>query len=597
MSVDSFSSAIDYWKKIQLSNLQKELDQQGLTIVENQKDGLVSRKRLAEQTREFKKIPDEEKLQKIKPLLKAYQAEIDNITKRTKFSESSFLSIYKLLADAPDPAPLFEAAIDQSAKIVDNSVLQNENSLLKEQLDKANKQLADLERTNTELAQKVSSLNEKRDANTIEQEIRDQYNDRIRQYKEREHDLQQQLNQALDQLTQLKQSHDDTQAQLIGHSQKYDEEVVGKLAELDIVTMDLERANVRIIQLEKTIDDLKDSHVTNSETEVVAESQLEHDAEISKLIKDVDAYRDILQKTESRLSTRIKELTVDVTKLSEENEQLRSKLKHFDDYDEIKRELQIMKYVEFSTGEDEFDANDVLKKEMTKDSLEVQLMEKNKRLESEYTQMKVSYADIKKENERNIKLTEELNTKIAEQTKLVQRLEEDLLRLGQKTDQPDVFTASRNGSSTNLATLTTEHTPRQSLESIREDKSILPIVMSQRDRFRQKNAELEERLRSLETALQEANMEVSSLKSDNLKLYERLKFVHVWKEGQQERNDSIALNMGSESSTIPSMRQFKRTKLSDDPADKYSRLYEESMNPFTQFHRKVIKHTKQNKKL
>lgn len=44
-------------------------------------------------------------------------------------------------------------------------------------------------------------------------------------------------------------------------------------------------------------------------------SQLEHDAEISKLIKDVDAYRDILQKTESRLSTRIKELTMDVTKL------------------------------------------------------------------------------------------------------------------------------------------------------------------------------------------------------------------------------------------------------------------------------------------
>lgn len=53
MSVDTFSSAIDYWKKIQLSNLQKELDQQGLTIVENQKDGLVSRKRLAEQTRGY----------------------------------------------------------------------------------------------------------------------------------------------------------------------------------------------------------------------------------------------------------------------------------------------------------------------------------------------------------------------------------------------------------------------------------------------------------------------------------------------------------------------------------------------------------------
>ncbi|RCH91047.1 hypothetical protein CU098_010767, partial [Rhizopus stolonifer] len=111
MSVDAFSTAINYWNGIQLSNLQKELDQQGLTIVENQKDGLVSRKKLAEQTREFKKISDEEKLQKIKPLLKLYQSEIDNITKRTKYSESSFLSIYKMLADAPDPAPLFEAAI------------------------------------------------------------------------------------------------------------------------------------------------------------------------------------------------------------------------------------------------------------------------------------------------------------------------------------------------------------------------------------------------------------------------------------------------------------------------------------------------------
>lgn len=55
-----FSSAIQYWKGIQLSNLQKELDQQGLAIVEKQKDGLVSRKRLAEQTRGIqykKKIP------------------------------------------------------------------------------------------------------------------------------------------------------------------------------------------------------------------------------------------------------------------------------------------------------------------------------------------------------------------------------------------------------------------------------------------------------------------------------------------------------------------------------------------------------------
>lgn len=84
-------------------------------------------------------------------------------------------------------------------------------------------------------------------------------------------DLQRQLNQALDQLTQLQHTHDDAQAQLLNHNQKYgrnsileslffayidifiypDEEVVGKLAELDIVMMDLERANGRIVELER----------------------------------------------------------------------------------------------------------------------------------------------------------------------------------------------------------------------------------------------------------------------------------------------------------------------------------------------------------
>ena len=41
----------------------------------------------------------------------AYQTEIDNLTKRSKSAESAFLSVYKILADAPDPYPLFEAAV------------------------------------------------------------------------------------------------------------------------------------------------------------------------------------------------------------------------------------------------------------------------------------------------------------------------------------------------------------------------------------------------------------------------------------------------------------------------------------------------------
>ena len=41
----------------------------------------------------------------------AYQTEIDNLTKRSKASENAFLSVYKVLAEAPDPYPLLEAAV------------------------------------------------------------------------------------------------------------------------------------------------------------------------------------------------------------------------------------------------------------------------------------------------------------------------------------------------------------------------------------------------------------------------------------------------------------------------------------------------------
>jgi len=44
-------------------------------------------------------------------------SEIDSLTKRCKASENAFLSVYKLLADAPDPYPLLEAAVVSSRHI------------------------------------------------------------------------------------------------------------------------------------------------------------------------------------------------------------------------------------------------------------------------------------------------------------------------------------------------------------------------------------------------------------------------------------------------------------------------------------------------
>ena len=41
----------------------------------------------------------------------AYQAEIDNLTKRSKFAESALGHVFRVLAEVPDPYPLLEAAV------------------------------------------------------------------------------------------------------------------------------------------------------------------------------------------------------------------------------------------------------------------------------------------------------------------------------------------------------------------------------------------------------------------------------------------------------------------------------------------------------
>lgn len=55
---------------------------------------------------DFKRASAEEKLSLFNSLLKGYQEEVDNLTKRAKFGENAFLNIYQKLYEAPDPYPV-----------------------------------------------------------------------------------------------------------------------------------------------------------------------------------------------------------------------------------------------------------------------------------------------------------------------------------------------------------------------------------------------------------------------------------------------------------------------------------------------------------
>jgi homeobox protein cut-like len=122
------------------------------------------------------------------------------------------------------------------------------------------------------------------------------------------------------------------------------------------------------------------------------------------------------------------------------------------------------------------------------------------------------------------------------------------------------------------------------------DTSILPIVTSQRDRFRQRNAELEEvsryflrdrqadqkELRKQFDSISDLRAEIKSLQSDNLKLYEKVRYT------QSYRDTAIPGPSGSSGAGMLS-GALRR----EDDIGRYKDKYEESMNPFEAFKGRV----------
>lgn len=98
-------------------------------------------------------------------------------------------------------------------------------------------------------------------------------------------------------------------------------------------------------------------------------------------------------------------------------------------------------------------------------------------------------------------------------------------------------------------------------------------MTSQRDRFRQRNAELEDELRRQFQTLTELRTEVKTLQADNLKLYEKVRYMQSYQgQGQGAAGGKLSLTNGA--AKVDNMAT-------------YQEQYEASMNPFQAFRGRV----------
>ncbi|CAK6963453.1 cut-like homeobox 1b isoform X3 [Scomber scombrus] len=583
-------SMFQYWKRFDLQQLQKELDATATQLANRQDESEQSRKKLIDLSREFKKNTPEDLRKQVAPLLKSFQGEIDALSKRSKEAEAAFLNVYKKIIDVPDPVPVLELAQQLQLKLQRMHDIETENTKLRETLEDYNKEFAEVknqEVTIKALKEKIREYEQslKNQAENLAQEkqlqLHNDYAEKERKLQESQDSMSSRLEEAEHKAQSLQTALETTQAELFDLKTKYDEESTAKADEIEMVMTDLERANQRAEAAQREAESLREQMSLSNQSqqlgsptkadpdteqavEVASHSSLEaelraKERETAQLVEDVQRLQASLTKLRETTSSQITQLEQQLSSKTAVLKELEEKLQKQADYEEVKKELSILKSMEFGTSDSVQDSSK---------PLEVLLLERNRSLQSESAALRISNTEL---SGRYTELQVEFSAAVrnsAEQKELILKLEHDLstIQAMSSLPRPDAD-GSEVGNMGNIPDPIKEATamfagsgvgPHPELPQGQMD-SLLSIISSQRERFRSRNQELEAENRSMQQTMQALRSELDSLRADNIKLYEKIKFLQSYPG---------------------------RAGGSDDTVMRYSSQYEERLDPFASFSKK-----------
>lgn len=623
---------LDVWKAFDLNGRRGNMDTQGLNIADRQEASAATRKQLALATKTFKKslsegMPVQSK--DVGSLLRLYQSEIDTLTNRAKAAEGSFLALYRALEDAPDPVEELERSAKQMQTISDlreeMRVLKDERGGLVERTaaaSKYEKRIEDLEAqlngVNDRVEDEARAKVEQKQAQWVSAQQKT-----IEAYEMREQELLHQIRLGNENARRVQTDVDDLQRQLNeAHSQL--ESVKSTRASVNEMAMeDIERTRAevktwrrRCIELEKLNASGEEGGDGARASDAVGRSALSaelaaRDVEVSQLKDQVTALEEVLGGKDQEKSNEFATLSASIASKDTELLELRGtleKLPTVEQYETMSRQFETLQ--SFQLLENERDAGDTDGAEgdtedsitpKAGDTLEKRLLGKVKSLEGRLTRLRVELGDRDSRVTELLAMVRSFEEQVGDQKSLISKLEEGINAM--TGDHAGVHSLKRRAAAASIGDLN----PAVSLEAfkqeekdadsswdwgekhqaeglqniIREEPSMLDIVAGQRDRFRARLMELEEDNRKLLERIEKLTSDLDSLKSDNVRLYEKIRFVQSYKQS----NGSLA--SGATTVTIePSPSGGDEEDGTGNFLGKYRSMYEDMVNPYTIFNRR-----------
>ena len=701
-ATEPLQTALQSWAEIDLPSLRPSLEQSVHSLAESRENSLQARKSLGERTKTLKRAiktaSDDGSSASIaslaaecKATIKAYQSEIDSLTKRCKLSENNFTKLYDVLYNREDPAASLRRAVD----IVQSRDEQLENLLgamndlngevetitAKEQAWAAERQdlLQQLQQAQNDsnnntnigtlsLAEREELIQLRSEVAEYEVEFKSLKNQditirkletKIEQLEQnREHEMQTELAKAREELAEvegrratealerealtsrkLQSLESQLRAERAGreasalHLLKAEdglgEHEAAWEAQKQILVGDAERLREELAECARERDEcrlkmeaviereeggssrMSSSGVTPPPSSdgakvLLAEYMSErkaYEAEINELSDTCNALREEIRVkedviSEERTSTKSRMDALDRERVSLSNHVSSLELKvanapSHDVVDKMRHELRILKRLEYNAID--IDHTDRIDPETTGDDLESVLVAKLRKVEADLVRERREKSEGAKEREELNSELEKVKKSLSESTELVASLENDLQVAVQtpskttnrsKSSTPELPYASINPPNPNtLQKVLDPNAPpiidsnpvlkplatSSKSERANDDHSVATIVMAQRDRLRARCDALEAERDSFKRELQVQVQTSEGLKTDNTKLYEKVRYLQ-----------SFNAKSGG------SMVRGRNSSLSSDrdlDIEALESRYEASVDPFRQFSR------------
>lgn len=552
-------------------------------------------------------------------MLAAYQTFIDLLTNHSKSVNSAFLHAYTSLSDAPDPYPLLEAAVD--SMLVSEETLPKvteENQRLQGSVAELTSQLEDTE----------SRLQSEREARkqleeTLESKVKEVESSWIAVLDEKkdnwaakEKTLEDKVENQERLLNEVKASYEVNQR--LGKSEDDEDEPRGHVtsAELEMVHSDLERTSMRLAEVEARNEQMR-LELAQAKSQVPSQqaTSLEDDpgymrmrSENSSLIRKLDASRVEKESLKRDLDSKLRTLEREVSSLKEDRDALKAKVQKWGDYDDIKQELEVLKSIEFSTGDDDEtkDLIDDQNGDAAKgkgDTLEQLLLARNKKLSDELTILRVSHQDLQG---RLSDLSEEMsrtNAELEKSQNLNEKLENDLANI--QSEHANAFPSgasvagtyvsryapsmapgrrSGGGRTSPTSSIISGFNPRDSGgEPMGGGSGILPMITAQRDRFKKRNSQLEQELSESHRSVSQLRQEIAALQKDNLNLYEKTRYVSSYNRSSSNNTAAVTSSSSYANNPNPSTVTIGGSGGGSGGMDRYRAAYESNISPFAAF--------------